>query len=60
MDKEKAVQPLIVKEKYGTDLDGNRGIWINWIECPNCGEEIIFTIENRCSSCNQLLDLGEE
>lgn len=62
MDKEKAVRPKIVKERYGTDRDGNRGIWVKWYECPNCGAEIDFDYEeeNRCSSCNQLLDLGEE
>lgn len=58
LDKSKAVKPKLCKENYGTDRDGNRGIIISWYECPNCGTEILDYIE-RCTSCNQLLDLEE-
>jgi hypothetical protein len=27
----------IVDHNYGADRDGNRGIMIEWFECPNCG-----------------------
>lgn len=28
-----------VDEEYGADRDGNRGIWVHYYRCRNCGEE---------------------
>lgn len=27
----------LVNEHYGADYDGNRGIWLRYLECRNCG-----------------------
>ena len=28
---------LMIDSDYGADRDGNRGIKIEWLECPRCG-----------------------
>lgn len=46
---------------YGSDADGNRGIRIEWVECPNCGNELDGEYQSsRCPECKQLLDWCSE
>lgn len=41
------------------DIDGNRGIWVDFIHCPNCGYDLCDEEEpERCPECEQLLDWG--
>lgn len=35
------VMPSFLKATYeDADADGNRGRWIRWYECPECGADI--------------------
>jgi hypothetical protein len=33
--------PKLVRELYGEDTDGNRGMYIDFLTCRNCGDEDI-------------------
>ena len=30
----------IEKTLEGTDADGNRGVIVTWVQCPECGEDL--------------------
>lgn len=32
-------QEIPERSYEGADADGNRGVWVNWVTCPNCNEE---------------------
>lgn len=34
------VLPDVTWTLEGTDADGNRGEWMGWRECPQCGSDI--------------------
>ena len=41
------------------DYEGNRGIWVNFVKCPNCGYDLYNEEEpERCPECEKLLDWG--
>lgn len=46
------------KEVYEyADADGNRGIWITYVRCPNCNYDLDDDEqEDTCPDCDQLLD----
>jgi DNA-directed RNA polymerase subunit M/transcription elongation factor TFIIS len=57
IEKEIPKSPKIYTENEFTDADGNRGIKITYVECPNCGTEIdeIRGLP-RCIECGQMID----
>ncbi len=32
--------PKVQKVYENSDADGNRGIWVTYVECRDCGEEV--------------------
>lgn len=57
IEKEKAKSPVIHTENEFTDLDGNRGLKVTYVECPNCGAEIDeLNGLPRCIECGQRID----
>lgn len=49
--------PKVTHSYENADADGNRGIWIEYIECPNCGNDLYYEIGiENCPICNQELD----
>jgi hypothetical protein len=56
--KEISKQPKLIHSYENEDADGNRGIWVDYIQCPTCGCDLYNEDEciNRCPECNQLLD----
>lgn len=55
MNKEQKLRPKHIRSYEYSDADGNRGIWMEWDECPTCMTDVYFD-EERCSECNQRLD----
>ena len=53
--------PHKLKTRYDnefTDADGNRGMLVRHIECPNCESEMFIQFE-YCPECGQKLDWSE-
>ena len=60
-----ARRPIVVKEYYGSDMDGNRGEWRMDYYCPRkkCGEDLWNEAEMEyfdvCPTCGQEIDWEE-
>ena len=47
--------PIIQTIKEFTDLDGNRGMDITYVNCPTCGSDISFDDNPEMCDCGQLI-----
>jgi hypothetical protein len=55
-EKEIPKSPHIHTENEFDDADGNRGIKVTYVECPNCGTEIDeLNGLPRCIECGQVI-----
>lgn len=58
MNKEQKLRPKHIHSYEFSDADGNRGIWLDWDECPNCSSDVHYD-EEYCCECGQNLDWEE-
>ena len=57
LQKEIAKSPIVYTENEFTDADGNRGMKVTYIECPNCRTEIDeLRGFPRCIECGQRIE----
>jgi hypothetical protein len=54
----KPMKPILCKDKWGEDADGNRGEEFTYFECPSCGNELIGE-ETVCECCGQKIDIND-
>lgn len=56
-----AHRPKIERVYEYADADGNRGMWVTYITCPNCDYELEGEeLGGACPDCGQLLDWDDE
>ena len=62
LEKQIPEQPKYSNSYENADADGNRGIWVSYIKCPNCGYDLSHEDAEveRCPECEQLLDWSEQ
>lgn len=61
MSKSISLKPKYMCDKtFGSDADGNRGIFIEWFECPSCWYAFGDNIPDACPECGQKIDINEK
>lgn len=55
LEKQAPKNPKVSYDNEFTDADGNRGMCVRHIECPNCESELGYDTD-YCSSCGQRIE----
>lgn len=57
LEKQVPERPKCTHSYEYADYEGKRGIWVDFVKCPNCGYDLYGEGEiERCPNCEQLLD----
>lgn len=59
LEKQIPQKPNVRYDNEFTDADGNRGMRVKYIECPNCESELGYDTD-YCSSCGQRIECEVE